>query len=605
MGAERTLHLVAGDVGGLRCLLDVHAELDDVEEELEQILVLGVAALDGEREVGLSVLEGHARGQGGAGPLAGLGQVVRVEPRIEHEALHPLAHSDPGAAGDHRGDPGAARGHGHDPALGVGGLDRGRSGREGLLVGHARQRRSAGRRLLEALLAFRLRCRRDRRPLFQEVEEGVVASLEVVGVPRAGVLVVLLPVDRLVACAGVALRQQSFERLLWRVVGIAVVEVAVGEGEVHRLVEGVDVAGRVVAHRLEVGVLQDVQRLEHDRPLYPGGQLVHVDAAVVRADRLLDVDLPLVEIGHRDETVQFSRAAHELLGDVAAVEAVVGGAQGLLAGLALFQRRRLGLDQFAQRVEQVRLAEDLAGPRCGAPLAVFGRRQVGQEDPRRVRPLLEHLPAALHVVGLGALDRVAVRHLDRGFQDLGQAHRAVVREHDDQAARRSRRHRRERPVLRRVHMALLAVELDGRAGRRDAERVDPDHFALARIEDQGLGLAAPAQRVPHGRGRGQHGASGVDRVAAASEDQGAGRGGERFAGDRHPVASVQHGLDGALGEDRSGGGDGGDGERQNAKTGTRGRCRGHRGSLSPARGRPCCEVAGRQPSPLIACRSLT
>ncbi len=44
---ERTAHLVAGDVGCLARLLHGHAELDDVEEELQQVLVLGIATLNG------------------------------------------------------------------------------------------------------------------------------------------------------------------------------------------------------------------------------------------------------------------------------------------------------------------------------------------------------------------------------------------------------------------------------------------------------------------------------------------------------------------------------------------------------------------------------
>jgi hypothetical protein len=42
--AERTLHLVAEDVVRFGGLLHVHLELDHVEEELQQVLVLGVAA---------------------------------------------------------------------------------------------------------------------------------------------------------------------------------------------------------------------------------------------------------------------------------------------------------------------------------------------------------------------------------------------------------------------------------------------------------------------------------------------------------------------------------------------------------------------------------
>ena len=54
------------------------------------------------------------------------------------------------------------------------------------------------------------------------------------------------------------------------------------------------------------------------------------------------------------------------------------------------------------------------------------------------------------------------------------------------------------------------------------------------------------ERVPHRRGGGEHRAGGVDGVAALLEDRRAGRGRERFAGDRHPVAAVQDGLRRAL-----------------------------------------------------------
>ena len=57
MGAERALHLVTGDVGGFDGLLHVHAELDDVQEELHQVLVLTIAALNSKGQVRLAVLE--------------------------------------------------------------------------------------------------------------------------------------------------------------------------------------------------------------------------------------------------------------------------------------------------------------------------------------------------------------------------------------------------------------------------------------------------------------------------------------------------------------------------------------------------------------------
>ena len=63
MGSEGVDHLVARDVRGLAGLLDVHSPLDHVEEELDEVLVLGVPSLDGERKVGAPVLQGQPGGQ--------------------------------------------------------------------------------------------------------------------------------------------------------------------------------------------------------------------------------------------------------------------------------------------------------------------------------------------------------------------------------------------------------------------------------------------------------------------------------------------------------------------------------------------------------------
>src|SRR5213078_2288297 len=98
--------------------------------ELQEVLVLAVAALDGEREVGLAVLGRQGRGQGGARMLARLDDVERVLGGVEHEALHALGQADAGLAGDHGRDPAAAGRDRDDPALVVGGLDRGGAGVE-------------------------------------------------------------------------------------------------------------------------------------------------------------------------------------------------------------------------------------------------------------------------------------------------------------------------------------------------------------------------------------------------------------------------------------------------------------------------------------------
>ena len=65
-------------LGAFDRLLRRHPELDHVEEELQQVLVLAVAALHREREVGRPVLERQGRRQRHPRPLAGLDHVERA-----------------------------------------------------------------------------------------------------------------------------------------------------------------------------------------------------------------------------------------------------------------------------------------------------------------------------------------------------------------------------------------------------------------------------------------------------------------------------------------------------------------------------------------------
>ena len=167
--------------------------------------------------------------------------------------------------------------------------------------------------------------------------------------------------------------------------------------------------------------------------------------------------------------------------------------------------------------------------------------------------------------------------LDRRLEHLGERQRAVLGEHHEQAARRARRDGRQRAVLGRVAAS------PGRGRTSAVAPVGATPSALiaitllgARIVDQRLRLAAPAERVPHRRGRGEHRAGRVDRVAAALEHHRAGGRRERLAGDRHPVLAVQRRLLGALLRRRDGGGQRGNHVRRRAAPPRAGR--GGRGS---------------------------
>ena len=148
------------------------------------------------------------------------------------------------------------------------------------------------------------------------------------------------------------------------------------------------------------------------------------------------------------------------------------------------------------------------------------------------------------------LDGIAIRHVDCRLEHLTQAERAILGEHDHESARSARGDRRERAILRREAHPFGPIEVGGRSGGRDAERVDGDDFLGAGIVDQRLRFTAPGEHVPHcGDGR-QHGARGIDGVAAFLEDHGTGFGAEWLAGDRNPVPAVERRFLGALSDEQ-------------------------------------------------------
>ena len=137
------------------------------------------------------------------------------------------------------------------------------------------------------------------------------------------------------------------------------------------------VARRVVAKLLHIDGLEDIEGLQQCGALLPLRELEHVDALVVRRERLLDLDLPLREIVGRKESAILFESADEILRDVALVEPVVRGLNRIRARLAGLEGRGFRLNEFAQGRRKIRLLENLAGSRCFAGLTL-----VGQEDAR-------------------------------------------------------------------------------------------------------------------------------------------------------------------------------------------------------------------------------
>src|SRR5207244_11034609 len=111
--AKRRSHLIAVDVRRLDRLLYRHPELDDVEKELQEILVLAVAALHRERQERLTILERETRSERHAWLFARRDHVDRTFARIRLEALLALAQTDSRSSCDHCRLPAGTRRHGH------------------------------------------------------------------------------------------------------------------------------------------------------------------------------------------------------------------------------------------------------------------------------------------------------------------------------------------------------------------------------------------------------------------------------------------------------------------------------------------------------------
>ena len=310
---------------------------------------------------------------------------------------------------------------------------------------------------------------------------------------------------------GVRLREEPGHRHL-REERIAVVGVAVVVGELDGLVHGVDVVGRVGAHRLQVHAFQDVQRLEEHRPLVPRARLVDVEAVEVRRDRLLDAAVVGGEVVVGEHAARGAIGLRDPARDVAGVEGVAAGANRGDAVVTLRVRGLLGGHDRAQRAREVRLAEDLADLRDAAVRVVGLRRPL---------VLLGRLPLADEEVAEELVHREAVGELDRGRHHLLEAHRALLLERE----RHRVHHRRDRRAERTVagNEARRFEERRVRRLRRRPLTADDDDLLRLRVVDHRRDFAAEAEvRDLDDRRREDRRDARVDGVAALLEDAHAG-----------------------------------------------------------------------------------
>ena len=136
---------------------------------------------------------------------------------------------------------------------------------------------------------------------------------------------------------------------------------AVGEAELHRFGDGVNVLHAVVAERRDVDTVEQTRHLGEHRPLAPGSTGVELDLSEPCNHRLFDRALVLGEVLHRQPAAGFFVVPNHGAGEVAPVEGVARGDQ---AGLSpcVRRRRRFLVDHVLDCVAKVGLYETFAHP---------------------------------------------------------------------------------------------------------------------------------------------------------------------------------------------------------------------------------------------------
>ncbi len=358
--------------GRIARFLGVHAEVDEVHDDLDMAEGLELPAHDAVAEEGHAVLGDEAGDDGVEGPFAGgVGVGVAL---FEVEELAPVLEAEAQVAGRHAAAHAAvvALDEAHHVAFAVGG---------GEVDG----------------IAFL---------------QGRVARLQAA---RGAVA------DEGPALGGVVLREQPGERHLHEG-GIGVELGPVLEGQLLGLREEVRVLRAAEGDLREVVAFEDVQHLEGRDALAVGRQLPHVVAAVVDADGLHPVRVVGGQVLVAEEAAVGLHVGIDLPGDLALVEGVAallgqelqrlrqaGVAEDLPAHRAALAVHREGLQEARVLAQHRHAAVPVVGDELGDREALLGvldgrRQHLRHGQPAELPVQLEPaVHAAGHAHGQGAL----------------------------------------------------------------------------------------------------------------------------------------------------------------------------------------------------------
>src|SRR5262245_17733798 len=125
----------------------------------------------------------------------------------------------------------------------------------------------------------------------------------------------LLPLSRIVA------RQYGLDRYVDHA-RVAEIGLAVGEGELHRLRDAMQVASGVVAELAQLGGLEEVHRLQQRWPLAPGPASIELDVAERGLGRLVESRMIAREILGRQDAAILLLELYDGARDIASIERV-------------------------------------------------------------------------------------------------------------------------------------------------------------------------------------------------------------------------------------------------------------------------------------------
>ena len=298
-----------------------------------------------------------------------------------------------------------------------------------------------------------------------------------------------------------------------------------------------NIRGAVVAHGAQVKAAQDVQCLQHHRPLRPGAAAIDIELVEADATGRFDRAAEVGEVVGFDPAAVVTLVAQDRGGDVAPVERVARGVQPgetVAVGVRAFLVRHV-----LQRASEVALHEHIARRR---------RFAIGQEYRGGGGPVGKVLHAHGELLGQERIGRETVaREADRGGCDLAERHGAKAGQRGNPDAGRGGDDAVQQALGDTA--AVVAVEvLD--AGGLGPDANAADHVALIGFGevDHHRGDAAEADELAFQHvDREAGGDAGIDGVAAGFQDLQAGKRGVVVAGHHDVVARHDVGAMGAGG----------------------------------------------------------